>query len=114
MKKIISLLRLDSYVKTKKALFNIGVVSMNTQVVQGRGNKSVHSVVGNGEQQANIESNDPLYPKQYIDMVVEDDKVDEIIKIIIDTNKTGNSGDGKIFVLPVDDVLTIRTGEHKL
>lgn len=114
MKRILSLLRLDAYVKTKRALLDIGVVSMNTQVVQGRGNKSVPSMVESGGQQANIESDDPLYPKQYMDMIVEDDMVDEIVKTIIDTNKTGNSGDGKIFVMPVDDVLTIRTGEHKL
>jgi Nitrogen regulatory protein P-II. len=53
-------------------------------------------------------------PKTMIMMVVEDENVDEVIKIINDKAYTGNYGDGKIFVNPVDEVYTVRTGLKEL
>jgi nitrogen regulatory protein PII 2 len=46
-----------------------------------------------------------------INLVVIDDKVEATIQAIIDTNKTGNSGDGKIFVIPIADAVQVRTGD---
>ncbi|SNX54940.1 P-II family nitrogen regulator [Thermoanaerobacterium sp. RBIITD] len=53
-------------------------------------------------------------PKTMIMMVVEDENVDEVIKIINDKAYTGNYGDGKIFVNPVDEAYTVRTGSKEL
>lgn len=44
-------------------------------------------------------------------MVVNDDEVDKVVELIIEVNKTGNMGDGKIFVMPVTDAIRVRTGE---
>ncbi len=52
-----------------------------------------------------------LLPKDRIQLVVEDDHVDLVVKTIVDSASTGEVGDGKIFVTPVEDVIRIRTGE---
>ncbi|MCW5204304.1 P-II family nitrogen regulator, partial [Desulfobulbus sp. US4] len=52
-----------------------------------------------------------LYPKRVLTVVVEDDKVDDVVQAIIAPNKTGKPGDGKIFILPVADSVRVRTGE---
>ncbi|MCI5143471.1 MAG: P-II family nitrogen regulator, partial [Candidatus Electrothrix sp. ATG1] len=49
--------------------------------------------------------------KRVLTVVVEDDKVDDVVQAIIAPNKTGKPGDGKIFVLPVTDSVRVRTGE---
>lgn len=115
MKKILMLIRLDAYVKTKKALLNIGIVAMSSQVVQGRGKKSIPFEIDNDDDKVNVmQQDDPLLPKQLIEIIVEDKLVDDVVKTVISTNMTGNSGDGKIFIIPVDDVLTIRTNKHEI
>ena len=52
-----------------------------------------------------------LLPKMMIDLVLPDDQVDEVLKVVIDTARTGEIGDGRIFVLPVEEGYNIRTGE---
>lgn len=52
-----------------------------------------------------------LYPKRVVTVVVEDEKVDEVVKAIIAPNQTGRPGDGKIFVMPIADSIRVRTGE---
>jgi len=52
-------------------------------------------------------------PKKLLVMVLPDDKVEKAIEAIIEVNRTGHYGDGKIFVLPVEDAITIRTGERR-
>jgi len=53
-----------------------------------------------------------LLPKSQIDMVVQTEDVERIVRTILETAKTGNIGDGKIFIAPVDDVIRIRTGDR--
>lgn len=53
-------------------------------------------------------------PKKMIVMVIPDEKVDEVIETIIHVNRTGNYGDGKIFVMPVEEAITVRTGKREL
>ena len=53
-----------------------------------------------------------LLPKIKIEMVIDDDKVEKVIETIQSVCRTGNMGDGKIFVLPVDEIIRIRTGER--
>ena len=52
-----------------------------------------------------------LIPQRMINMVVQDDKVDLVVKTVIKTNKTNSPGDGKIFIMPVMDAIRVRTGE---
>jgi len=52
-----------------------------------------------------------LYPKRVVTVVVEDDKVADVVQSIIKTNQTGKPGDGKIFVMPILDSVRVRTGE---
>ena len=114
MKKIFIIIRIDSYLKTKQALSEIGVLGLNAHVVQGRGKKSMPSVVGSDVKGSNVINEGMLLPKKLIEIVAEDDKVDDIVKVAIEANKTGNSGDGKIFIMPVTDVFKIRTKTHEL
>ena len=114
MKKIFIIIRIDSYLKTKQALSTIGVSGLNAHVVQGRGKKSMPSVVDSDAKGNNIVNEGMLLPKKLIEIVAEDDLVDDIVKVVIEANKTGNSGDGKIFIMPVTDVFKIRTKTHEL
>ena len=52
-----------------------------------------------------------LIAKRFFTLIVDDDKVKEVVDIIIETNQTGNPGDGKIFVMPICEAYTVRTGE---
>jgi len=52
-----------------------------------------------------------LYPKRILSVVVPDSQVKDVVDVLISVNKTGNSGDGKIFVMPVSDSVRVRTGE---
>ncbi|MDP4091292.1 MAG: P-II family nitrogen regulator, partial [Bacillota bacterium] len=60
-----------------------------------------------------IAENFRLFPKRMITMIVKDEEKDKAVKSIIDANITGNSGDGKIFVLEVPEAIRIRTGERE-
>ena len=51
-------------------------------------------------------------PKRLITLIVEDEQVEDVVNILIKTNQTGNPGDGKIFVLPIYEAYTVRSGEH--
>ena len=53
-------------------------------------------------------------PKRLITLIVEDQQVQEVVDILIKTNQTGNPGDGKIFVLPINEAYTVRSGEHTI
>ena len=55
-----------------------------------------------------------LYPKRMVTVVVDDDVVEDVVQAIIEVNKTGKPGDGKIFVLPISDSVRVRTGETGL
>lgn len=114
MKQIICYIRTSKYNETKQELLKAGIYGLNSQAVQGRGKKSVPCVIEDHGQEQAVYQNYPLMPKKEISIVVEDTKADEAIAAIIRANQTGSSGDGKIFVLPVDDVVTIRTSQHTL
>ncbi len=81
--------------------------------------RSLSTVIGRGEQKERkynqalgTEVTYDLFARTYLLMLVEDDKVDEAIKIIVENARTGSEGDGVIFVRPVEKVVKIRTGEE--
>ena len=117
MKEIIAVVRMNMMNKTKAALTAIGVDAFFGHEAQGRGRGFVNpslvkgAVQGYEEAAALLGEKGKLYPKRMLTIVVKDDRVDDIVRTIIDSNKTGKPGDGKIFVLPVADAVRVRTGE---
>jgi nitrogen regulatory protein P-II 1 len=90
----------------KDALEKIGVSGLTVTEVRGHGNQKGHTAIYRGR-----EYNVTLLPKMEIETVVEDDAADDAIKAIATAARTGEIGDGRIFVLPVIRSYKIRTGE---
>jgi len=121
MKEIMAFIRMDNMNETIHALSEAGYGSMTAHKVFGRGKKQanyeyIEAVVEQGMDAPvrtveSISENHRLIAKRSVTVVAEDDQVDEIIKIIVEKNQTGNMGDGKIFVLPLTEVYRVRTGE---
>jgi nitrogen regulatory protein P-II 1 len=106
MTKIECILRPKVILELKNALGELGIKGMTVTEAIGFGSQKGHV-----EENWNTESNINLLPKTKVEMVVPDYTVDEIIKVIIKTARTGEIGDGKIFTYPVRNAIRIRTGE---
>jgi nitrogen regulatory protein P-II 1 len=91
----------------KEALDEIGIPSITVTEVKGRGKQR-----GVIEIYRDREYCIDLLPKLEINIVVSDDKVDTVVETIAKAARTGEIGDGKIFVMPVEEVVRIRTGER--
>ena len=118
MKEVMAVIRLNMMNKTKEALSNAGITSFTaTGRVLGRGKGKVDfSLIkgaedGSDEAIARLGSGPMLIPKRLIKIIVPDNLVSTVVETVIAANKTGNAGDGKIFILPVQDAARIRTGE---
>ncbi len=107
MKKIVAIIRPNKLDVVKDALDDIGCPGLTVTEVKGRGRqKGITEIYRGREYHIN------LLPKLEINMVARDDKIDKIVEIVANSARTGEIGDGKIFVLPVEDVIRIRTGER--
>ncbi|WP_285906954.1 P-II family nitrogen regulator [Pseudodesulfovibrio pelocollis] len=117
MKEVIAVVRMDMMNRTKAALTKAGVDAFFAHEAQGRGKGFVNSGVLQGaksgyeEAAAVLGEKGKLYPKRMVTVVVKDDMVGEVIEAIATVNRTGKPGDGKIFVLPINDAVRVRTGE---
>jgi len=100
---VIKHFRLD---EVRKALTDIGVVGMTATEVKGFGRQKGHMEVYRG-----VEYEVQFLPKVKIDVAVPVEKVDDVLKAIQEGAKTGEIGDGKIFVYALENVIRIRTGE---
>ena len=107
MKKIIAIIRPNKLEDVKQALEEIGCHGLTIKDVKGRGRQ-----LGITESYRGQDYNVDLLPKTEIEIVTKDEEVEEIVKSIVETGKTGNIGDGKIFISNVEDVVRIRTGER--
>jgi nitrogen regulatory protein P-II 1 len=107
MKKIEAIIRPVKLSDVKTALDEAGYHSMTITEVKGRGQQK-----GIVQQWRGREYCVDLLPKVKIEIVTPAEKVDEIINILKESAFTGNIGDGKIFVLPVEQTIRIRTGER--
>ncbi|SFG23135.1 nitrogen regulatory protein P-II family [Desulfotomaculum arcticum] len=121
MKEIIAIIRMNKVNVTKKALADNGVCGLHAMKVMGRGkihvDLSVLSDMGATEEIAGIVSESlskgsRLIPKRMLSILVQDNEVDKVVDNIINVNKEGNKGDGKIFICPVLDAARVRTGER--
>lgn len=109
MKKIEAIIRPFKLDEVKIALVNAGVVGMTVSEVRGFGRQK-----GQTERYRGSEYTVEFLQKLKIEIVVEDNQVDMVVKKIIEKAKTGEIGDGKIFVSPVEQIIRIRTGDKDL
>ena len=107
MKKITAIVRPEKLEPLKEALFAAKVSGMTISQVQGCGNQH-----GWKEYYRGTEVMLNMIPKGKFELVVDDDQVDALVELIRSTARTGEVGDGKIFIFPVDEVVRIRTGEQ--
>ncbi|SDB41369.1 nitrogen regulatory protein P-II family [Desulfonatronum thiosulfatophilum] len=106
MKKIEIITRPHKLEEVKSALTGLGIKGMTITEVRGFGRQHGHKEVYRG-----AEYQVEFTAKIKIEVVVDDSMTNDVIQIVQETAKTGKIGDGKIFVLPVEDVIRIRTGE---
>lgn len=106
MKKIEAIIRHYKLEEVKNALCEVGIQGMTVSEVRGFGRQRGHKETYRG-----AEYTVDFLPKVKVEIVVSDDDLDKAIKTIIDVAKTGQTGDGKIFVTNLSDIIRIRTGE---
>lgn len=107
MKFILSVIRPHRLKDVKEALSDLGVVGLTVTDVKGAGRQK-----GQIERYRGSEYSIDLLAKCKIEIAVADDQCDEVVQAIRKAAHTGEIGDGKIFVLPLEDVVRIRTGER--
>jgi nitrogen regulatory protein P-II 1 len=108
MKKIEAIIRPEMLESVKNALADGGFVGLNVTNITGRGAQKGITHIGRAGEKHTVD----MLAKVKLDLVVKDSDADRAINIIADTARTNNIGDGKIFVLPVEEVVRIRTGER--
>ena len=107
MKKVEAIIRPFKLEDVKLALVNAGIVGMTVSEVRGFGRQK-----GQVERYRGSEFTVEFLQKLKVEVVVDDDRVDAVITAIAEAAKTGEIGDGKIFVSCVDTVVRIRTGDR--
>ena len=117
MKEIMAIVRINMMNKTKAALAEAGISSVTARDALGRGKGLVDLNLLEGAEKgyeeaiAQLGQSQRLIPKRIFFVVVPDRLVHKTVQTIIGVNRTGKSGDGKIFVMPVMDSVRVRTGE---
>ena len=118
MKEVIAIIRMDKVNAIKNALIEAGFPSFTVRKVVGRGKGDVDSRViqgaeeGSPEAIARLKDDGPmLVPSRMMTFIVQDETVSKLVETIIKICRTGKPNEGKIFVLPLLDVIRIRTGE---
>lgn len=106
MKKIEAIIRPFKLDDVREALSEMGVKGMTLTEVKGYGRQKGHTEVYRGS-----EYKIDFLPKVKIEIIAKDAMVEKIVSTILKTAKTGEVGDGKIFIYPIDDVIRIRTEE---
>lgn len=106
MKKIEAIVRPYTVEIIKNELNSIGIGGMTVSSVEGFGNQGGHTEVYRDKEMCVS-----FVPKSKIEIVLQDDKVDAAVEIILNNARSGQIGDGKIFILPVENAIKIRTGE---
>ena len=106
MKLLKSIVRPNKVDEVKDALAKLNIAGMTVTEVRGHGKQKGHTAIYRGK-----EYNVSLLPKMQVETVVPDEVVDEVVKAIIQAARTGEIGDGRVFVLPVGQSYRIRTGE---
>jgi len=117
MKEVTAIIRMNRVNQTKRALAEAGISSIHARECLGRGKGLVDLDILKGAEQGYEEAisqrgnTQRLIPKRMISVIVPDKLVEKTVATIISVSRTGKAGDGKIFVLPVNESIRIRTGE---
>ncbi len=117
MKEVIAVVRMNMMNRTKQALTELGINGFFAHEAQGRGvglaNPHVLQGAAKGYEEAAalLGEKGKLYAKRMITVVVPDKQVKSVVSAIIEANRTGKPGDGKIFVLPLKGAVRVRTAE---
>jgi nitrogen regulatory protein PII len=106
MKKIEAIIKPFKLEEVKDALADIGIEGMTVTEVKGFGRQKGHTEISRGS-----EYTVDFLPKIKLEIVVADSVLENAVAIIVKTAKTGKIGDGKVFVLPVEEAVRIRTDE---
>lgn len=107
MKKIEAFVRHESFDEIRRDLLSKGVPSLSVSEVKGSGRQG-----GITEHYRGADLVIHLRPKLKIECVVRDDEVELVVETILEHAQTGSVGDGKIFILPVEEAIRVRTGER--
>lgn len=115
MKEVMCMIRLNKVNQTKQALVEAGFPSITCRKVLGRGKKAIKSLTEDYSPISEAASEaGRLIPKRFITLIINDEDVKTVVDTIISVNKTETPGDGKIFILPIKETYTVRTGESAL
>src|SRR5919206_1339435 len=107
MKLIVAVIKPFKLDDVKAALETFGVKGMTVSEASGYGRQKGHTEVYRG-----AEYTVDLVPKVRLEVLVDDDDVEDVVEVILKSAQTGRIGDGKIWVVPVDTVVRVRTGER--
>ena len=108
MKLLKAIIRPNKVDEVKDALAKLSISGMTVTEVRGHGKQKGHTAIYRGK-----EYNVSLLPKMEVEVVVADSIVEEAIRAIVEAARTGEIGDGRVFVLPVEQSYRIRTGERE-
>ncbi len=108
MNKIEAIIRPERVSLVTEALSEAGFLGLNVAHVTGRGVQKGIQHVGRGGMNVTVD----MLPKTKLEVVCKDADVDKVIEIIVENARTGEVGDGKIFVTPVAEAVRVRTGER--
>jgi nitrogen regulatory protein P-II 1 len=107
MKLVVAIIKPFKLDEVKEVLKDLGVQGLTVAEVQGHGRQRGHTETYRG-----AEYTVDLIPKVRIEIIVDDAQVADVVDSITTSARTGKIGDGKVWVLPVEDVIRIRTGER--
>ncbi len=107
MKKIEAIIKPFKMEDVKEALAEIGIEGMTVTEVKGFGRQKGHTEIYRGS-----EYTVDFLPKVKLEIVLSDDRIDRAVDAIVKSARTGKIGDGKVFVLPVEEAIRIRTEER--
>lgn len=107
MKLVVAIIKPFRLEEVKDALRDAGVSGLTVSEVQGFGRQRGHTEVYRG-----AEYRVDLVPKMRLEVLVADEEADDLVTTIVTAAKTGKIGDGKVWVVPVEEVVRVRTGER--
>lgn len=109
MKLLKCIIRPNKVDEVKDALAKVGIDGITVTEVRGHGKQKGHTAIYRGK-----EYNVTLLPKMEVELVVPDDLSDAAVRTILESARTGEIGDGRVFVMSVDESHRIRTGERQV
>ncbi|HWQ20544.1 MAG TPA: P-II family nitrogen regulator [Methanotrichaceae archaeon] len=112
MKEVMAIIQMNRMEATKDALDVIGIPSITAYKVSGRGKQKGLQIPHPSKIEGSEQRSMKYIPKRMISIMVEDEFVPAVVAVITKVNRTGNFGDGRIFVCPIVESIRIRTGER--